>query len=169
MQQSETPVDGGGRARAPEAVALFNEAFTSELLVNAAWAKEQDSDTGLSWPACFLILPLVLHPPTRESLPRSPSVTLTAWAVRNAELSQSIGARVATTVDQTKRALRFGMRSGRLALSGTDVMAIARPRNPIRNEWPEELTNAVRAARVSGRWFRATDVYTAFNLLGMGN
>lgn len=48
--------------RAPEAVALFNEVFTSELLVNAAWAKEQDSGTGLSWPACFLILPLALHP-----------------------------------------------------------------------------------------------------------
>lgn len=153
--------------RAPEAVALFNEVFTSELLVNAAWAKEQDSGIGLSWPACFLILPLALHPPTRESLPRSPSVTLAAWAIRNTALSQSIGFRVSTTVDQTKRALRFGMRSDRLTLLGTDVIATARPRNPDPKKWPEELITAVRAARVSGRWFRATDVYTAFNLLGM--
>src|SRR4051794_37743374 len=68
--------------RAPEAMALFNEIFTSELLVNACWAKEQDSGAGLTWPAAFLVLPLALHPPTRETLPRSPRVTLAAWAVR---------------------------------------------------------------------------------------
>ena len=156
------------RRRAPEAVALFNEALTSELLVNSAWAKEQDSGTGLSWPACFLILPLALHPPTRESLPRSPSVTLAAWAVRNAAISQGIGPRVATMAGPTKRALRFGLRSGRLTLSGTDLLATSRPRNPNTREWSDELTAAVRAARLSGRWFRGIDVYTAFNLLGIG-
>ena len=154
--------------RAPEAVALFNEAFTSELIVNAAWAKEQDSGTGLSWPACFVILPLVLHPPTRESLPRSPNVTLAAWAVRNPVLSQGIGNGVATLAPATRRAIRFGMRAGRLELSGTDVVAGNRPKNPNPQSWPDELVTTVRAARVAGRWFRATDVVTAFNLLGIG-
>lgn len=167
MSQPDTTPDLNRRA--PDAVALFNEAFTSELLLNAAWAKEQDSGTGLSWPACFLILPLALHPPTRESLPRSPSVTLAAWAIRNTALSQGISARVATMVGPTKRALRFGMRSGRLTLSGTDIVATARPRSPNAGEWPVELTTAIRAARLSGRWFRATDAYTAFSLLGIGN
>jgi hypothetical protein len=166
MSQLES--EGRLSRRAPEAVALFNEAFTSELIVNATWAKEQDSGTGLSWPACFVILPLVLHPPTRESLPRSPSVTLAAWAVRNPAFSQGIDTRVATLAPSTRRAIRFGMRTGRLVLSGTDVVAPARPKNPNPQTWPEELTGAVRAARVAGRWFRATDVVTAFNLLGIG-
>lgn len=154
--------------RAPEAVALFNEALTSELIVNAAWAKEQDSGTGLSWPACFVILPLVLHPPTRESLPRSPSVTLAAWAVRNPVLSQGLDHRVATLAPATRRAIRFGMRTGRLDLRGTDVAAGNRPKNPNPQSWPDELVATVRAARVAGRWFRATDVVTAFNLFGIG-
>ncbi|WP_442864648.1 three component ABC system middle component [Aeromicrobium sp. HA] len=156
------------RRRAPEAIALFNEAFTSELIVNASWAKEQDSGSGLSWPACFVILPLVLHPPTRESLPRSPSVTLAAWAVRNPALSRGVDARVATLAPATRRAIRFGMRTGRLTLSGTEVVAGHRPRSPNPQSWPDELVNTVRAARVAGRWFRATDVVTAFNLLGIG-
>lgn len=154
--------------RAPEAVALFNEAFTSELIVNAAWAKEQDSGTGLSWPASFVILPLVLHPPTRESLPRSPNVTLAAWAVRNPAFSQGIDIRVATLAPSTRRAIRFAMRTRRLVLRGTDLVATARPRMPNPQTWPEELTTSVRAARVAGRWFRATDDVTAFNLLGIG-
>lgn len=166
MSQSDGPPRK--RRRAPEAIALFNEAFTSELLVNAAWAKEQDSGTGLSWPASFLILPLVLHPPTRESLPRSPNVTLAAWALRHPSYSQAIDSRVAALADVTKRAIRFGMRFERLELRGTEVVATARPRSPNVQTWPEDLTGATRAARVAGRWFRSTDVYTAFNLLGIG-
>ncbi len=158
----------GGPRRAPEAVALFNEVFTSELLANACWAKEQDSGTGLTWPAAFLILPLALHPPTRETLPRGPSVTLAAWAVRNTALAQTMSMRVATTADQTKRAIRHGLRAERLSLVGTDLVAAQRPRNPTA-AWPQELTTAVRAARLCGRWFRATDAYTAFNLLGIGS
>jgi hypothetical protein len=153
--------------RAPEAIALFNEVFTSELLVNACWAKEQDSGTGLTWPAAFLILPLALHPPTRENLPRSPSVTLAAWAVGHTALAQTMTGRVATMVEPTKRAIRHGLRADRLKLSGTDLLAAQRPRNPT-SDWPQELTAAVRAARLSGRWFRATDAYTAFSLLGIG-
>lgn len=165
---SQSDLETPSIRRAPEAVALFNEAFTSELIVNAAWAKEQDSGTGLSWPACFVILPLVLHPPTRESLPRSPSVTLAAWAVRNPVLSQGIDNRVVTLAPSTRRAIRFGLRSGRLVLSGTDLVAGQRPKNPNPHTWPDELVATVRAARVAGRWFRATDVVTAFNLLGIG-
>lgn len=153
--------------RAPEAIALFNEVFTSELLVNACWAKEQDSGTGLSWPANFLILPLSLHPPTRQQLPRSPNLTLAAWAVRNAGLAETMTSRVVTMAEPTKRAIRYGLRSNRLRIVGTDLVAVQRPRNHTPT-WPDELVSAVRAARLSGRWFRATDVYTVFNLLGLG-
>ena len=59
--------------RPPEAVALFNTVLTSELLVNACWAKEQQGSTGLAWPAAYLILPLTLHPEPRGSWYRRPN------------------------------------------------------------------------------------------------
>src|SRR5690348_6589568 len=85
-------------ARAPEAMALFNVVLTSELLVNACWAKAQNGSAGLAWPAAYLILPLTLHPQTRDSLPRDRRITLARWAVRHHDLLADMEYRVANMV-----------------------------------------------------------------------
>ena len=154
-------------ARPPEAVALFNAVLTSELLVNACWAKEQQGGTGLAWPAAYLILPLTLHPETRASLPRSRRITLARWAVRNHDLLAGMEYRVASMVPPTKRAIRHGLQSRRLGLDGTNLVAPYRPKsaNP---QWPEELLSSVKAARFCGQWFNAIEAHMAFELLGIG-
>lgn len=154
-------------ARAPEAVALFNAVFTSELLVNACWSKAQAGGGGLEWPTVFLILPLTLHPPTRESLPSQRRITLARWAVRQPDLLADMEHRVATMVQPTKRAIRHGMRAGRLGLDGTTLVAVKRPRTPA-SDWPDELRLSARAARFCGQWFSLTETHMAFDLLGIG-
>ena len=156
--------------RAPEAIALFNVALTSELLVNACWhkAQTQGGPSGLSWPAAFVILPLSLHPPTRESLPNSSRVTLAAWAVRNPHFVADMDYRVAIMASPTKRAIRHGLRVRRLELVDTELVALGRPKKPVA-KWPEELKASVRAARLAGQWFGVTDVGLAFELLGVGS
>lgn len=156
------------RARPPEAVALFNVAFTTELLVNACWHKQQHRPQGLSWPAAFVVLPLTLHPATRITLPRKSTVSLAGWAARHPECLADMQYRVAMMATPTKRAIRHGLRMGRLRLDATDLVATVRPRNPTK-KWPDELTEAVRAARICGRWFNAIEVQTAFELLGIGS
>lgn len=153
--------------RAAEAVALFNSVFTAELLVNACWSKVQAGGTGLEWPAAFLILPLTLHPPTRESLPSQRRITLARWAVRQPDLLADMEHRVAAMGQPTKRAIRQGLRSGRLGLEGSTLVALTRPRSPTR-EWPDELRDSVRAARFCGEWFNVTETHMAFELLGIG-
>lgn len=155
-------------SRLPEAVALFNSVFTTELLVNACWHKAQHGPDGLSWPAAFVILPLTLHPPTRAALPRDSRLTLAAWAVRNPGLTVDMDHRVAVMADPTKRAIRRGLRVGRLGLVGTDLVALAKPRDP-NKVWPGELTDSARAARICGRWFNGIQTHLAFELLGVGN
>lgn len=167
MSQAESePASTGGRA--PEAIALFNVALTSELFVNACWHKQQHGVRGLSWPAAFVLLPLTLHPLTRATLPTKSTVSLAGWAVRHPDLIADMDHRVATMVTPTKRAIRHGIRAGRLRLDGTDLVATARPRNPTK-VWPAELTEAVRAARICGRWFNVIEVQSAFELLGIGS
>jgi hypothetical protein len=150
-----------------EAVALFNTVLTSELLVNACWAKEQQGSTGLAWPAAYLILPLTLHPETRGSLPRDRRITLARWAVRNHDLLADIEYRVANMVPPTKRAIRHGLRVGRLGLDGTNLVALSRPENS-KPQWPAELSASVKAARFCGQWFNAIETHMAFELLGIG-
>lgn len=154
-------------ARAPEAVALFNVVLTSELLVNACWAKAQDGPTGLSWPSAFLILPLTLHPATRESLPRDRRITLARWAVQHHDLLADMEFRVGNMAVPTKRAIRHGLRTGRLGLDGTNLVALARPKSPTLS-WPTELRSSVKAARFCGQWFNALETHMAFELLGIG-
>lgn len=154
-------------ARPPEAVALFNTVLTSELLVNACWAKAQRGTTGLAWPAAYLILPLTLHPETRDSLPRDRRITLARWAVRNHDLLADMEYRVANMALPTKRAIRHGLRAGRLGLDGTNLVALARPKGAT-SQWPTELSDSVKAARFCGQWFNVIETHMAFELLGIG-
>lgn len=154
-------------ARSPEAVALFNTVLTSELLVNACWSKAQSGSTGLDWPTAFLILPLTLHPATRESLPRDRRITLARWAIRQHDLLADMDFRVANMAQPTKRAIRRGLRVGRLGLEGTTLVALKRPKQSM-NGWPEELQQSIKAARFCGQWFNLTQTHMAFELLGIG-
>lgn len=153
--------------RSPEAIALFNVAFTSEILVNSCWAKGKEDNSGLSWPATFCILPLVLHPTTREKLPRDRRITLARWAVKNPDLLADMEYRFSNMVLPTKRAIRHGLRSGRLEIDGTNLVATGTPRHP-KPEWPEEIREVVKAARICGKWFHGIDTHMAFELLGIG-
>ncbi|WP_373287831.1 three component ABC system middle component [Zhihengliuella salsuginis] len=153
--------------RPPEAMALFNTALTSELLVNACWAKAKEGDTGLAWPAAYLILPLTLHPATRSSLPRDRRITLARWAGRNHDLLAGMEYRVANMALPTKRAIRHGLRTKRLGLEGTNLIALEKPKSPT-PKWPDELRGSVKAARFCGRWFNVIDTHMAFELLGIG-
>jgi hypothetical protein len=70
-------------------------------------------------------------------------------------------------VEPTKRAIRRGLRAGRLGLVGTDLVALAKPRDPAK-QWPPELTDSARAARICGRWFNGIQTNLAFEMLGVG-
>lgn len=153
--------------RAPEAVALFNAVLTSELLVNSCWSKAQVDGIGLEWPTAFLILPLTLHPPTRESLPSQRRVTLARWAIKEPDLLADMESRVVAMVEPTKRAIRHGMRVGRLGLNESTLVALKRPKDPA-SDWPDELRLSIRAARLCGHWFSLTETHMAFDLLGIG-
>lgn len=164
-QLTESPISPASRA--PEAKALFNAVLTSELLLNACWAKAQHGAAGLEWPATYLILPLTLHPRTRESLPRDRRITLSRWAVQHHHLLADMEYRVANMALPTKRAIRHGLRVKRLGIDGSNLVALARPKTAT-SEWPPELSDSVKAARFCGQWFNAIETHMAFELLGIG-
>lgn len=168
MLRDECPPFPPTPVRAPEAIALFNVVLTSELIVNACWSNAQAGGAGIDWPAAFLVLPIALHPPTREQLPKQRRITLARWAVVHPDLVSGMEARVAMLVQPTKRAIRHGLRTGRLAIESSAIVATRRPKSPS-SDWPVELATSVRAARLCGDWLNVTETHMAFELLGMGN
>lgn len=152
--------------RSPEAVALFNAPLGAELILNACWAKAQQGSPGLRWAEAFLVLPIALHPATRQTLPRDSRITLTRWAVRNPDVLADMQHRVAMMADPTKRAIRHGLRVDRLRFADAQLYAPQAPKNP-QASWPEELRDAVRAARTCGQWLSVTETHLAFEMLGI--
>ena len=65
--------------RPPEVAHLFNPAFCALLLREAVRGFAEVSPSGMPHPLVFLLLPIVLHKATRESLPGSITTKMHPW------------------------------------------------------------------------------------------
>lgn len=159
--------------RPPEEQRLLNPSFCSLLLWHSARAhEEEDGDqSGIAFEKCFLVLPMVLHRETRDSLPATITTSLPVWLGRNPLAPVTIADRARALVPFTKEALRFGGAYGALQINQMMIRA-----NP---DWKKRMTNAlddtsdeVRAcakrAIFIGRWFaKSGPAETVLSLLGV--
>ena len=62
---------------------LLNPAFCSTLLFESITGYKQENGSGMPFATAFLVLPVVLHKPTRDHLPKSIATKLHAWIQDN--------------------------------------------------------------------------------------
>jgi len=153
--------------RSPEASALLNPVLSSELILTSCYWRHREDGLGIPWPALFLVLPIALHPETRDAMPRDARITLAKWAVRNDTLVADMEARANAMADATRRGIRHGLRAGRLRLEGAFMFDAARPKPPAAT-WPKELSSSSKAAKMYGRWLAGVESHEALELLGIG-
>jgi len=79
--------------RSREEAHLFNPGFLSLLVWSTVAGYEEATGEGLPFELAFVALPLSLHKPTREALPRSPRTSLAAWLEANAYFRVGFGER----------------------------------------------------------------------------
>lgn len=150
----------------PEVTALFNPALGAMILSAAAAGHAEESDSGLPWFAAFLVIPFVLHDPTRESLPRDIRTSLAAWLARNPVIRDEFDRHANALAPITRRAIRFALRSGMMNLDATRLTQARRIRG-LSGASGAEVRPYYSAARLVGRWMARTDVLTAYSLLGV--
>jgi hypothetical protein len=150
--------------RFPEAAALFNPALGSVIINFAARGHADDSGDGLPWLAAFLVIPLALHPPTRDSLPRDIRTSMASWVTAHPVLRDGFNLRVTALAQTTRDALRFALRTGVVALESSRLVPATEMRRPAGRG---ELRSCTDAARLGGRWMARTDLVTAYQLLGV--
>jgi hypothetical protein len=140
---------------------LLNPALLAVLLAGAA--RDYDEEAGMPWPLAFLVIPVVLHRPTRNALPRDTRTHLSTWLRREPLLRAGFPERAAAMVPRTREGLRFGLRAGILTVDGANVVG-----NLTDEPALGELRQLVRAARLLGRWLAKSDQpSTPFALLGV--
>ncbi len=143
------------RDRPPEEAALLNPAFCGELIARATKEYERIRTTAFPLPLGFVVLPLVLHPPTLAVLPGRADTTFATWSADNEALLAELPERTLRLRPISREALLFlaqhraltvdaeGLRTGEKPVRLTaKVVATTRNVDDIR-----------RAAGLLGRWF----------------
>jgi hypothetical protein len=144
------PLPGG---RPAERDALYNPAFMALILAQAAAEHDARADSGLPFSLAFLVAPIVLHGATRQALPRQARSKMALWLEEHPIQRAGLGRRAASLAPAVRAGIRYGLRSGAIALNDAALTA-PRPRvksnNTTLSAEVDDILN--RAGYVAG-WF----------------
>lgn len=139
---------------------LLNPSFCSVLLWYAArgYASQSEND-GLPFEVVFLVLAIVLHRETRESLPKSTKTSVPVWLDLNPLAGSHITDRSRALVPFTKEAMNFGGGYGMLKFRHRNLTGAAEWKRKIEgvlNDCSEEVRECAKRAEFIGKWFAKT-------------
>lgn len=148
--------------RPVEQARLLNPAFIAALLWANAKGYGAVDEQGIPYPLSFVVIPVVLHKATRESLPRSTRTSLAAWLGENPHVHVRFAERAASLVPLVKEGLLFGVNGRLLDVSSWRIVAARRPRSMtgFLREASEEVADCVKKAEFVGKWFSSAGEYT---------
>lgn len=90
--------------RSPEVASLLNPAFCGLLIYSAIDGFTGQDRPGMPFEFTFLVVPLVLHGPTRELFPKSVATPFHTWVNTNPLLRIGLADRVRACVPITREA-----------------------------------------------------------------
>lgn len=154
-----------------EEASNLNPAFCGELIFRAASEYYRLRQQPFGFALSFLILPLVLHKPTRDQLPGRASTAFAGWIADHDPLLAQFPDRVLRLVPVTREAMIFLVqhdvaRIGAGGLSpGTNPISVSAER---RSRTTDDVAEARSAASMLGRWFAnqgaATSIMQGFGV-----
>ena len=148
---------------------LLNPAFCSIILCEAINSYQESSNTYMPYSLSFLILPIILHKPTRDLLPNTVASKFHTWVHRYESVRIGFETRAKNMVPYTKEGIIFSTSAGFLSFSDDAQLKVNQ--NPLGSvEWPLSADADIcrKKARFLGRWFtRAGNFTTVYAFLGV--
>ena len=155
--------------RPVEEARLFNPAFCGELIGRTVVEFHGTCQQSINLTTAFLVLPLVLHQPTRESLPIRASKAYTGWVAEHAALLVELPDRARRLRQISSESVMFAVHHDLLMFSNGELLPGANP-VPVRNRIlinTDDASAARSAAGLLGRWFARQGTQASI-LRGMG-
>lgn len=156
--------------RPTEIAALLNPAFCGFLIMISLDAYTKIVDKGAPYIFPFIMLPLVLHQPTRLAFPKTTRTAFSTWITKADSAFAKVGfaERARNMTPYVKEALTFAMQHNSICLTESGLLKTL---PPVRKSLPnatEEVKECIRAATMCGNWFsKVGDFKTAMALLGV--
>jgi hypothetical protein len=143
----------------------LNPAFLALLIREAAAGYHEEVGRALPLPLAFIVVPIVLHRPTREALP-SISTSLPVWLQEHQLFRETFVSRARFMAPAVREALVVGLLSSLIVLVDGELEVGQDPRRERRGT--ADSRRITNRARFVGRWLaRAGDVATVYLLWGM--
>lgn len=157
------------RERPIEEATNLNPAFCSELLFRSVAAYHKLRTRPFGFALAFLVLPIILHKPTRDQLPGNASAAFLAWTAAHGPALAQLPDRVVRLKPVTREALLFTVQHDVLRIEDGGFVPGG---NPIRlrsaqSVSTDDTAEARKAAALIGRWF-ANQALPASILQGLG-
>lgn len=135
---------------------LLNPAFCAALLARAAAGYQKDAEAPFPFLYAYLVLPLVLHPETREQLPNSVATRMITWVERNAGLMTQYPRRVADLAPASREGLKFGSMTGLLDFSDSGAIVAGFATKELaayeKSSGSSEVAECLKKSTFVGRW-----------------
>lgn len=157
--------------RPTELAYLFNPAYCGWVLREAVEGYSSVKPPGMPLPLAFLILPVVLHRPTRELVPRAVTTTLHVWLQDRPEVRIDFAERARGLSPFAREALLYLGASGHLLIADDGNISagkkLGRGKGPLL-EQSAEMGECLSKAKFVGRWFAsAGEPATVFQMWGV--
>lgn len=143
------------RDRPTEEAALLNPAFCGELIARATKDYERIRATAFPLPLGFVVLPLVLHPPTLAALPGRANTTFATWSADNEALLAELPERTMRLRPISREALLFLAQHQALMIDAEGLRTGPKPMRLAAKvvATTPDVDDIRRAAGLLGRWF----------------
>jgi Family of unknown function (DUF6521) len=158
-------------SRPQEEANLLNPPFCALVLSLAVEDYVRSLRDGMPFALAFLVLPIVLHKPTRDSLPQRTTRALSSWLEEHEDFRATFAERARALSPYVREALLYNLVQERLKLSeqghllvGTKTKGFAKYVATA----TDEVKDCLSKARFVGRWLTsAGNVPTIFALWGV--
>lgn len=120
---------------------LLNPAFCGEIIRSCIEGYSAESENGMPFINSFLILPMILSEPIRNSLPKTTRKTMAAWLEENPELRITFAARARDLVPFTKESLSFLLQNDMIHFGMRDSLLLNRPVTKAQLEARKSISN----------------------------
>jgi len=155
--------------RPPEEAHNLNPAFCGELIARTVCDFHKARRAPMNLAVSFLVLPLSLHEPTRDQLPKRADVAFAGWVADKNSLLAELPLRVNQLRSITREALMFSIQHALLAIEEGGLVPGIYPVRHAAKMAPttDDANEARRASGMLGRWFANQGSQSAI-LQGMG-